>query len=84
MDLPTLQATVTSLKSLAATLNLAAAKLNSVITKANVIVNGPYANTLLGTQAAIDAFIAAETPLYLAALTEVETAADAFGSDVLH
>ena len=60
--------------------------LKAMLEKVNDVVSNdnPYYSTLFPNQAALDAFIAIQTTIYIQTLTEVETASDAFGTDGLH
>ena len=44
----------------------------------------PYVSAMFPNQAAVDAFVAVQTPLYIQALTELEQATDALGTDILN
>ena len=54
-------------------------KLGGLLATVSHIINGPFSSTIN-----VDALVALETPLYIEALTAIETAADALGTDPFH
>lgn len=81
MTLQELRTIVADLDPKIAEVYAAASEVRVIVAQVRRLINpnNPYAETIN-----IDQLVALQTPLYLAALTRLETATDALGTDALH